>query len=129
MSVFNPEDYWQISLKLVNQKPSDADYRTASNRAYYACHLVGCEKGIIKRTYSAKDHSALWGELRRRGTVWWNKLETLYRIREHADYHVSLDNPDSANCPYCQGTAESTWGTAKDITENILPYIKSLKQK
>ena len=129
MSVFNPEDYWQISIKLASQKPSGADYRTAANRAYYACHLIGCDKGLIDRTYDAQEHSKLWRELRDRNLVWWTKLRSLYEIREHADYHVHSDIPQNANYPYCVGTTESMWGFAKAITEDILPRIKSLKRR
>jgi hypothetical protein len=116
-------------LKLVNQQPSDADYRTAANRAYYACHLLGCERGIIERTNSARDHSKLWEELRRRGMFWANKLEVLYRIREHADYHINSEDRDNVGCSYCKISAESMWGNAKAITEDILPRIKSMKKK
>lgn len=129
MSPFDPEDYWRISLKLVSQKPSEADFRTAANRAYYACHLIGCNKGLFERSYSAGDHSNLWRELHRRNMAWANKLQSLYTIREHVDYHTDPKVPQNAMCPYCNDTPENVWMYAKAISEDILPRIKSLAQK
>lgn len=128
MPSFDPGEFWLLSLDLANQATSEADYRTAANRAYYACHLTGCMNGLIERTYDANEHSALWRALRNRNFSGWNKLRSLYEIREHADYHIDSEDPHNVSCNYCKANAELMWGVAKAITEDILPRIKSMKK-
>jgi len=134
---FNAQELLQLGLRLVSYEPNEAGYRTAINRAYYACHLIGREstarKGWFNPEYTGRDHRGLWEALKQH-TLWWNKLQVLYELREHADYHIdpSQQSPNNS-CPYCNSgtdtTAlvdENTWAIARDIANDIFPRLQSI---
>lgn len=134
---FNAQEFLQLALRLVSYEPNEAGYRTAINRVYYACHLIGCEstakKGWFKPQYTFRDHAGLWQALKEH-TPWWNKLRVLYELREHADYHIDPPQQSpSSRCPYCDGKTnttalvdENTWIIARDIANDILPRLQSI---
>ena len=115
---FNAEEFLQLGLRLVNYEPNEAGYRTAINRVYYACYLIGCEstdrKGWFTRQYSGQDHAGLWRALKEHNTPWWDKLRTLYELREDADYHTTTL------------VDEKTWVIAKNIANDIFPRLQSI---
>ena len=134
---FDAQEFLQLGLRLVSHEPNEAGYRTAINRAYYACHLIGREstakKGWFKPRYDYSDHRGLWLELRKH-TPWWNKLRVLYELREHADYHIdpTQQSPDN-HCSYCDGKNDTitlvdknTWIRARDIANDILPRLQNI---
>jgi len=140
MVKFNAQEFLQLSLRLVNCEPNEAGYRTAINRAYYACHLIGREttgrKGWFTPQYSKSDHAGLWRALREHKTPWWSKLRALYELREHADYHIdsSPQPPNDNRCSYCDSKTETatlvdehTWLIARDIANDIFPRLQSIK--
>ncbi len=133
---FNAQEFLQLGLRLVDYEPNEAGYRTAINRAYYACHLIGCEstakKGWFKPRYTFRDHADLWRALKQH-TPWWNKLRVLYELREHADYHIDPPQQSLNSCPYCDDKTdttalvdENTWIIARDIANDILPRLKNI---
>ena len=134
---FNAQEFFQLGLRLASCEPNEAGYRTAINRAYYACHLIGCEstarKGWFTPQYTFRDHRGLWQALKQH-TPWWNKLRVLYELREHADYHVDpTQQPPNNVCSYCDGKTdttalvdENTWIIARDIANDILPRLQSI---
>jgi hypothetical protein len=76
---FDARDFFDIGIKIAEDYASEAGYRTAIGRAYYACHL----------TNSKVDHSELWRVLRKNGNEAIAAiLAILYRMREHSDYHM-----------------------------------------
>ena len=131
---FDAQEYLQLSLRLVGYEPNEAGYRTAINRVYYACYLIGCEttarKGWFIPEYSANDHSRLRKALRRTNLA--SKLLALYRLREHADYHIDSQQ-QPASCEYCKNETdiaplvdEDTWIRAKAIAEDALPLLQKI---
>lgn len=134
---FNAQEFLQLGLRLVRYEPNEAGYRTAINRVYYACHLIGCEstarKGWFDPKHDVRDHSGLWRALKEH-TPWGQKLQTLYELREHADYHIDPNQQSPNNsCPYCNSgtdtTAlvdENTWAIARDIANDIFPRLQSI---
>lgn len=135
---FNAQEFLQLGLRLVSYEPNEAGYRTAINRAYYACFLIGRESTTRKGwfspppSYTGADHSGLRRALRR--TVLPPKLLALYRLREHADYHIdpTQQSPDN-HCSYCDSkndtttlVDEDTWIRARDIANDILPHLQSI---
>ena len=140
MVKFNAQEFLQLGLNLVNSEPNEAGYRTAINRVYYACFLIGREstyrKGwfpLIK--YDGTDHSALQRALRH--TNLGSKLRTLYELREHADYHIDPEQqPPNTRCSYCRTQTdiaplvdEGTWERAKAIAGNILPRLQNISPR
>ena len=136
---FNAQDFFQLGLRLAKCEPNEAGYRTAINRAYYACHLVGCEstykKGwFISRSYDGRDHQGLIRVLRENKTRLWHKLRSLYELREHADYHIDPSQQlTSSSCKHCDGRTdtatlvdEDTWVMAREIADNILPCLQNI---
>jgi len=134
---FNAEEFLKLALNLVNYEPNEAGYRTAINRAYYACHLIGCEstarKGWFTPKHKPDDHSGVCRALKKY-TPWGDKLRTLIELREHADYHIDprQQSPDN-RCSYCDGKTdttalvdENTWIIARDIANYILPRLQSI---
>ncbi len=134
---FNAQEFLQLSLRLVGYEPNEAGYRTAINRAYYACHLIGCEstarKGWFTPKHKPDDHSGLWRTLKEH-TSWWHKLRALYELREHADYHIDpRQQPPNTGCSYCNSETditalvdENTWIKARDIANDILPLLQKI---
>ena len=134
---FNAQEFLQLGLRLVSYEPNEAGYRTAINRAYYACHLIGREstarKGWFKPGYTGRDHYGLWEALKQH-TLWGNKLQVLYELREHADYHIDSKKQSPNNsCPYCNSKTdttalvdENTWVIARDIANDIFPRLQSI---
>jgi uncharacterized protein (UPF0332 family) len=133
---FNAQEFFQLSLRLVKNEPNEAGYRTAINRAYYACHLIGCEsaakKGWFTPKYTFRDHAGLWAALKEH-TPWWNKLRALYELREHADYHMDPSQQPPNSCSYCDSKTddialvdEDIWVIARDIANDIIPRLQSI---
>ena len=137
---FNAQEFLQLGLRLVSCEPNEAGYRTAINRAYYACHLIGCEstarKGWFTPKYTGRDHIGLCQTLKEH-TPWGNKLLDLYELREHADYHIApSQQPPNNSCSYCDSKTdtealvdEDTWVRARDIANDILPLLQSIMPK
>lgn len=137
MGGFSAEEFLRLGLKLVSNEPNEAGYRTAINRVYYACHLVGREsaheKGWFTPKYGAPDHSGLYRSLMQR-TRWGAKLRRLYELREHADYHVSPKQQALGSCPDCGRASDieplasdKTWEEAKSIAQDIFPRLVGLR--
>ena len=134
---FNAQEFLQLGLRLVGYEPNEAGYRTAINRAYYACHLIGCDstarKGWFTPEYNANDHSGLMRVLRR-NTNLGHKLRDLYELRVHADYHIDpKQQPLDNSCSYCTGKTNAThlvdkdtWARARYIANDILPRLQSI---
>lgn len=131
---FDAKEFFQLSIRIVGSEPNEAGYRTAINRAYYACHLVGCvsvaKKGWFRRTYGPRDHHNLYKALEQH-TSWGSQLRSLYELREHADYHIGNGNEGSGNdCPYCRNNScsvdKDTWERAKVIAGYVLPRISNI---
>ncbi len=137
MVKFNAQEFLQLGLRLSSSEPNEAGYRTAINRVYYACHLIGCEstakKGWFNRQYDYGDHSGLVRALKQHSRLG-DKLRVLYELREHADYHIdSTQQPPSMPCSYCDSKADSTalvdedtWEKASAIANEILPQLQSI---
>ncbi len=134
---FDAQEFLQLGLRLASYEPNEAGFRTAINRAYYACHLIGCEstakKGWFNRQYNSGDHFGLVRALKQH-TRLGDKLRVLYELREHADYHIDpTQQPPSKPCSYCDSKADSTalvdedtWGMASVIANEILPRLQSI---
>jgi len=77
---FDAKEFFELGKRIVMTEANEAGYRTAINRAYYACHLVGCvtvgNKGWFKRTYRSDDHQALCRTLESR-TRWGRMLRSV----------------------------------------------------
>ncbi len=142
MVKFNAQEFLQLGLRLVSHEPNEAGYRTAINRAYYACFLIGRESTTRKGwfspppSYAAGDHSGLRRALNRVPNLP-DKLLALYELREHADYHIDpKQQPPNNSCSYCDGkndtttlVDENTWIRARDIANDILPRLQSIMPK
>ncbi len=136
---FNAQEFLQLGLKLVSYEPNEAGYRTAINRVYYACFLIGREstyrKGWFTPKYDGTDHSALRRALQ--SAKLGSKLRSLYELREHADYHIDPTQQSPNNrCSYCDGKTdttalvdEDTWVIAREIANDILPRLQSIMPK
>ena len=137
MVKFNAQEFLQLGLRLVSYEPNEAGYRTAINRAYYACFLIRREsatrKGWLIPSYRGDDHSGLRRALDKVPNLS-DKLLDLYQLREHADYHIDLtQQPPDNRCSYCDGkndtttlVDENTWIRARDIANDILPRLQSI---
>jgi hypothetical protein len=136
MATFDAQEFMGVAVRVASSEPNEAGYRTAISRAYYACHLVGCnateEKGWFPhRTHTGADHSGLWREALKT-YPWRHKLRDLLELREHADYHTdSLPLKDT--CRYCGEATQTqvlvnceTWERAKLIAQDILPRLKNI---
>ena len=86
---------WLETFETVAADPSEANVRAAVNRAYYAMFLRSCiqleHDKLFSRTGGASDHKSVsrtLGANKRAAAK--TALDTLYRMREHADYHEEM---------------------------------------
>jgi hypothetical protein len=130
MADFNPQEFFIIGIDIANKYGNDCGYRTAIGRVYYACHLIGSDaaekKGWFHPKHGAGDHSRLWRELRDKNKESIaRKLQDLYAMREHADYHI--EKSSHSGCRYCNsGIEKQTWERASAIANNILPQLEAI---
>jgi len=136
MSEFDEKEFYDLGVKIARAYADEAGYRTAIGRVYYACYLIGAKatknKGWFSPKYSAADHSALRRALKAQAKdALADKLLELYRLREHADYHV--ENCPGGECQYCDCVAPNedlvgnqTWLRAETIAKYILPKLESI---
>ena len=125
---FDPGDYFTLGCSIADSEVTEAAYRTAVNRAYYACHLIGREstlkKGWFLPTYRATDHMQLCKVLREKaGYGSGIKLRSLYDMREHADYHTG-SHPDDNDC--CRKDMNIIWNNSKAIAEFLIPKLRNI---
>jgi len=104
---FDPHDWLDLADGLGGGAESQARYRTAISRYYYACHLEGVrsttDADLFEPEGDATDHEKLIAALEGSGGHSWQigGLKRLRRMRNHADYHV--DSPDgSRGCEICK---------------------------
>ena len=135
MSKFEPKEYLDFSSKIIQQDKSQSALRTAINRFYYACFLIGIEalekKGWYNRSFSGEDHRRVWEILRRHRNPSGagDELQKLYRLREHADYHTDSAIANNSQCIYCREdilVTEEMRGKAEDLANRLFPRLKSL---
>jgi len=125
---FDPKEYFTLGCSVAESAANEAAYRTAINRAYYACHLIGREstlqKGWFVPTYSALDHKKLCRVLKdKAGYGSGVKLLSLYVNREHADYHTG-SHPDDNEC--CRQDIDNIWSNSKATAEFLIPKLQSI---
>lgn len=137
MPEFNATEFYNLSVKIAENFITEAGYRTAIGRAYYACHLIGVDsttsKGWFFPKHRREDHSGLIRALKKfRKDEIADQLGVLCRLREHSDYHVIKCS--SETCESCEAVEvgsdlvdEKTWKRAQEIADNILPLLKSIK--
>jgi hypothetical protein len=137
MSEFDEKQFYDFGFEIAKAYAHEAAYRTAIGRIYYACYLTGAKatknKGWFSPKYSAGDHAALRQALKDRlqyGLA--DKLFDLYRLREHADYHIC----PTEECRYCHDAApdedlvgSQTWSRARAIARNIFPKLQSINPR
>jgi len=118
MPTFDAQEFMGLAITVASSEPNEAGYRTAINRAYYACHLVGrdstAKKGWFEPKHTYEDHSGLLRALQDHDVPWRPKLRDLRELREHADYHTHLE------------VNRATWERAKLIAQDILPRLKNI---
>ena len=134
---FDAVEFYNLSIKIAEKFITEAGYRTAIGRAYYACHLIGVDstrtKGWFSPTNRREDHSGLLRALKKYGIdEIADQLGELCRLREHSDYHVIKCS--SERCESCEAVKlgadlvdEKTWKRAQEIANNILPLLRSIK--
>lgn len=137
MPTFDAATFIHTINKIVKADPIEADFRTAINRVYYACHLIGrsalTQKGWYQPKYTGEDHRGIITKLQEH-TPWGSKLLTLLRLREHVDYCTDSADRRTSPCSYCQEASSKAvllvdnnmWEQAKAIQEDILPRLKAL---
>ena len=86
MADFEPKAFLELASQITSQYKTQAAYRCAIGRAYYACFLTGrdclSKKGWFDPSESAHDHSAVRRALTERGlTSIAFKLRGLMEIR------------------------------------------------
>ena len=94
----DPELFLGQARRLVRDAENEADYRSAINRAYYACHLVardalfGVDAGGGKRP----SHWAVINSVNKVPGRHWDAylLQALKRMREVADYVTDSLHPE-----------------------------------
>ena len=139
MSEFDEKQFYDFGFEIAKAYAHEAAYRTAIGRIYYACYLTGAKaaknKGWFSPQYSAGDHSALRRALKAQAKdALADKLQDLYVLREHADYHI--ENCPAGKCQYCDRVepdedlvGTKTWLRAEAIANYILPKLKSINPR
>ena len=85
---FDPLEFLRVAESLVQHDPSEASYRTAVNRIYYAVFLTARE--LLQVPGEQHIHGRVIGELRRRDRYASRQLKALHTLRGLADYHLTV---------------------------------------
>lgn len=124
---FDASDFLDLAERIVLQETTEAAFRTAISRSYYACHLLGREstrlKGWFAPRHSGEDHRALLRVLRAH-VSWSSQMDLLLKLREHADYHVDArpTTPGSPICQHCAAwNASAAWDDARELPTSSCP--------
>jgi len=124
---FVPSDFYEFAAWLIETRQDEAALRTAISRIYYASHHLALQRLVAKGSFEPKgtgdDHQGVIRTLRKgKTTNLGNYLDSLRRLREHADYHVDQTMGDF--CSLCKGkspglTEELHWTEAKTTGERF----------
>ncbi len=116
----NPRDFLSLAERLVLEKTKAANLRSATSRAYYATHHVGCDvlaslNFRIKKNQHA--HQEVIDHLQNAGeediAVIASKLQDLYAARRRADYEMSITVPEQSN------TVQAHVKQAREMIESL----------
>lgn len=140
---FDPFSFYQLALDLAQSDASEAQLRSAISRAYYAGHLLARE-GLVRKgwepTGSGSDHGGVITAMRTRFSKFRTqaeKLNTVRRFREHADYHLDVkESSFNEGCQHCaairkapetRAAAEKKhWEEVKDVCDNLIPLLRKI---
>lgn len=113
---FDPLD-WLGTADLLLAEGSEASLRTAVSRAYYAVWLKSLlsleHDGLLNRSGSRNDHTAVVRALRVRRATASKMLSELARDREASDYDTEIRVTASA--------ARTSISTAKEVARLLAP--------
>ena len=128
----DPERFLVQAQRLAGTAEDDANYRSATNRAYYACHLValdalfGVDAGGGKRPSHWAVIKAVAGH--RGGEEDANDLRRLKRMREVADYVTDSSHPEVQGV-FDENSA-SDWASLADwalaVAGALIPRLRAL---
>ncbi len=128
----DPERYLVQAQRLAGTAEDDADYRSAINRAYYACHLVardalfGVDAGGGKRPSHWAVIKAVAGH--RGGEEDADDLRKLKRMREIVDYVTDSSHPEVQ--AVFAASLVSDWASLADwalaIAGALIPRLRAL---
>ena len=94
----DPELFLVQAQRLAGTAENEADYRSAINRAYYACHLTARDAlfGVDARGGRRPSHSAVINSVANTPGLHQDarRLWGLKRMREVADYVTDSSHPD-----------------------------------
>ena len=89
--LFDPKELIRIAEFLAERDSSEASFRTAVNRTYYAALLAS--RQFLGVTGSRHIHSRVIGELRRYDQSAGTQLRRLESLRALADYDIEVQDP------------------------------------
>ena len=94
----DPELFLGQARRLANDAENEADYRSAINRAYYACHLTARDAlfGVDAGGGRRPSHWAVINFVYKTSNGHWDarRLRRLKRMREVADYVTDSLHPE-----------------------------------
>ena len=94
----DPELFLGQARRLANDAENEADYRSAINRAYYACHLTARDAlfGVDAGGGRRPSHWAVINSVYKTPSGHWDarRLRRLKRMREVADYVTDSLHPE-----------------------------------
>lgn len=123
-SSFNPLEFYTIAVSLI-QSPSEASYRTAIGRAYYAVFLTIANIPAVQRvmppaSYGEGSHVAVINAVRRLHRLnIAEHLNDLRILRTLADYNLAsnANEQDWAQC----------WNDAQRLADWLIAALPSLR--
>ena len=94
----DPELFLGQARRLANDAENEADYRSAINRAYYACHLTARDAlfGVDAGGGRRPSHWAVINSVNKAPSGHWDarRLRRLKKMREVADYVTDSSHPE-----------------------------------
>ncbi len=142
--MFDGTNFFEVALNLrangEGTPTSEAFFRSAIGRAYYACfhafraRYFAKEKWNVPKERGEKEyvsHRKLRLKVRELGSnVTADKLDTLVELREHADYHSWVPTPEGAPALppacYCAWSPDprNNCDLAVQLAENLLREVE-----
>lgn len=117
MPPFDPLLYLNLARELA-QGGTEAKFRTAIGRAYYALFLLAYGKSNVTGTENVHRRVGLVVSSKPGYSIVGSQLRTLHRLRVEADYHLTPSDPAFEDW-------ERNWKDAEHLADAILPKLQA----
>jgi len=115
---FDPLLYLSLARELAGREGTEAEFRTATGRAYYALFLLAREKSNVTGTEDVHKRVGSVVSSKVGYSITGSQLRTLHRLRVEADYYLTASDPSLEDWA-------RNWKDVEHLVDAILPKLQS----